>query len=469
MNISGKTRVLGLIGNPVEHTLSPVIHNTISKCLLRNKAGVCDETSYAETVYVPFHVQEGVLEEAIKGAYALNVLGMNVTVPYKLDVMDYLVDIDVLAKRIGAVNTLVRVDGGYKGFNTDAEGFIRELDFYGIKTQGETFVILGAGGASNAIVHALAINKARKIYIFNRNADKAKSLAEAVNESMNAVVAIGDSIANIDSLEERDFVAVQCTSVGLFPNDDECIVEDGAFFEKMKAAVDIVYKPYETKFMKIARSHGKLAANGLRMLLYQGIAAYEKFCDVKLSGEICEIAARNLERAAGINRPIVLTGYMGSGKTSVGKELAGRLSCEFIDTDELIVLQQNRTINEIFDQEGEDAFRQMETDLLRELLSNNKPAVISCGGGMPVREINRQLLSAIGSVIYLRSKPETIYNRVLGDTQRPLLKGGDLMKKIENMLEIRNPLYEAGAGICVDTDELSPQGVCDCILELLNP
>ena len=115
IEINGKTRTCGIIGNPVEHTMSPVIHNTLSQIMGINMA------------YVPFHVKDGQLEAAVKGAYGLNILGMNVTVPYKSDVVAQLAEIDPLAEKIGAVNTLVRTEGGYKGYNTDMTGLLRAI------------------------------------------------------------------------------------------------------------------------------------------------------------------------------------------------------------------------------------------------------------------------------------------------------------------------------------------------------
>ena len=134
MKINGKTRLIGLIGNPVEHTLSPVIHNGVSKAMGIN------------SVYVPFKVETEGLAKAVKGAYELNVLGMNVTVPHKNQVMESLLEIDEAAKQIGAVNTLVRVEGGYKGYNTDMMGLSRQIREDDISLNGETVVILGAGG-----------------------------------------------------------------------------------------------------------------------------------------------------------------------------------------------------------------------------------------------------------------------------------------------------------------------------------
>ena len=165
-DINGYTRTCGLIGNPVEHTLSPVIHNTLSMVLGENLA------------YVPFHVENGRLEDAVKGAFALNLLGLNVTVPYKSDVIPYLTDIDPLAENIGAVNTLVRTETGYKGYNTDMPGLYRAMCEDGVKVKGEKVLILGAGGVARAVAMLLLDKGAREAILLNRTVQKAQEVAD---------------------------------------------------------------------------------------------------------------------------------------------------------------------------------------------------------------------------------------------------------------------------------------------------
>lgn len=152
---------------------------------------------------------------------------------------------------------------------------------------------------------------------------------------------------------------------------------------------------------------------------------------------------------------IILTGYMGSGKTTIGKNLAKRKNYTFVDTDELIEQQQQRSINEIFAAVGEQAFRDMETELLRQLIAERgEHMVISTGGGMPLRAENRQLLSHLGKVVFLKASPRTIYDRIRGDTTRPLLQCANPMGRIEEMIAARTPLYEEGAAIVVDVNAL---------------
>ncbi len=153
---------------------------------------------------------------------------------------------------------------------------------------------------------------------------------------------------------------------------------------------------------------------------------------------------------------IILIGYMGSGKTTVGKIAAERKNYTFVDTDEMIVEQQHRSISEIFAADGERAFRDMETALLGQLIAEKREhLVISTGGGMPLRTENQQLLARLGKVVYLKASPVTIYNRIKGDTTRPLLQCENPLERIEEMIVERSTLYEAGAMFIVEVDELS--------------
>lgn len=163
---------------------------------------------------------------------------------------------------------------------------------------------------------------------------------------------------------------------------------------------------------------------------------------------------------------IILTGYMGSGKTTAGKCVAEQNGYTFADTDELIEKQQQRSISEIFASDGEQAFRNMETELLKKLIADgNGNLVISTGGGMPVREENRPLLSRLGKVVYLKADPQTIYNRIKGDLTRPLLQCGNPGEKIKEMLAVRGPIYEQTASVIIEVDGLKPSDVAEEIMK----
>lgn len=163
---------------------------------------------------------------------------------------------------------------------------------------------------------------------------------------------------------------------------------------------------------------------------------------------------------------IVLMGFMGAGKTTIGKKLAKALECEFIDTDEWIEKEQSRKISDIFAEDGENVFRDMETDLLKRLQNSEDKFVLSIGGGMPVREENRALLRNLGTVVYLKTSKEEIIRRVSGDTNRPLLQGGALEEKVTNLMNAREQIYIDTAHKEVVTDGKNPQKIVNEILEL---
>ena len=159
---------------------------------------------------------------------------------------------------------------------------------------------------------------------------------------------------------------------------------------------------------------------------------------------------------------IILVGYMGCGKTTVGESIAEATRYTFADTDEMIVAQQGRSISDIFAQDGEPAFRDMETALLVKMLTEkNDTCVISTGGGMPVQKENRNLLRQLGTVVYLRAKPETVYERIKGDTTRPLLQCENPMERIREMIKSRNPAYEEAAELVIDVDDLTQREVAE--------
>ena len=271
-DINGYTRTCGLIGNPVEHTLSPVIHNTLSMVLGENLA------------YVPFHVENGRLEDAIKGAFALNLLGLNVTVPYKSDVIPYLTDIDPLAENIGAVNTLVRTETGYKGYNTDMPGLYRAMCEDGVKVKGEKVLILGAGGVARAVAMLLLDKGAREAILLNRTVQKAQEVADEVNRIAGRKFAKAMPMDAYDTLPAgKGYLAIQATSVGMYPGCDAAVIEDPAFYEKVHTGYDLIFNPPKTRFMELVEAQGVKAYNGAKMLLYQGIIAFELWtgCEIK--------------------------------------------------------------------------------------------------------------------------------------------------------------------------------------------
>lgn len=268
--MNAKTKLCCLLGNPVEHSISPLIHNTLADRMKIN------------LVYTAFKVENDSLKDAIKGAKALGILGMNVTVPHKCDVIEYLDEIDDLAGKIGAVNTVVATENGYKGYNTDIIGLKRELDSEGIVINGKEVIILGAGGASRAITYLCANEGATKIWLLNRTLPNAKALADEVNSHFGEIV-MPLTLEEYTKIPKGKYPVIQTTSVGLYPNCDNAPIEAEEFYDLVEAGVDIIFNPPTTKFMKLCEKSGVKAYNGLKMLLYQGVAAFELWNGVRVS------------------------------------------------------------------------------------------------------------------------------------------------------------------------------------------
>lgn len=273
--VNGRTRTCGLIGNPVEHTMSPMIHNTLA-----------EQMGY-DMVYVPFRVAQGQLADAVKGAHGLNLLGMNVTVPYKQDVIPYLAEMDPMAEKIGAVNTLVRTQAGYKGYNTDMTGLLRAMESDGVTVCGMDVIILGAGGAGRMAAFLCASNGAKSVHLLNRSVDKAERVAKEVNAGLGTSCVAAMALGGYGELlrEDRRYLVIQSTSIGLFPDTDSAALEDAAFYRHISAGYDLIYNPWETKFMRLTRAAGAPAYNGLKMLLYQAVEAFELWNSCKVPQE----------------------------------------------------------------------------------------------------------------------------------------------------------------------------------------
>ena len=286
--IDGYTRTCGLIGSPVEHTMSPVIHNTLARLFSHN------------LVYVPFHVKEGTLDDAIKGAYALNLLGLNVTVPYKSQVMSCLSGTDKLAEQIGAVNTLVRKPDGFMGYNTDMPGLYRAMCSEGIKIEGQDVILLGAGGAARAVAFLCASKGVNKVYLLNRSLEKAKAVAEEVNKKTGGEYICPMMLTEFQKLPEKTFLAIQATSVGLYPDVEHAVIEDEDFYRRIHTGYDLIYKPADTRFMQLVRKQGGTAYHGLKMLLYQGVIAYELWNEVSVPEELALQVYEEMKEKMGI-------------------------------------------------------------------------------------------------------------------------------------------------------------------------
>ena len=457
--IKGTTGLCALLGNPTGHSLSPLIHNNLAYM------------TYTDMAYITFEPDKDNLGDAVKGAFALGIKGLNVTVPYKEEVIKYLSGTDPIAKAIGAVNTLVRKEDGYSGYNTDILGFIRELKKNNFSLSGANVVILGAGGVARAIAFACVNEGASRTIILNRSVEKAQNIKtdifEYFGEDAKGRIEAGP-LEDSEQFDIENILLVQTTNVGMYPNTEEILLSESVLYDKAVFGFDVIYNPYETAFMKKLKQKGKRAVNGLPMLLYQAEEAYKMWFDVEITNSMEFVLYSKLKDALGLNKDknakspgqnnenIILVGFMGSGKTTLGKWIAKHTGRTLIDTDREIEAMTGLTVKEIFDTEGESYFRKLETEYLEKLVNEKKTGlVISVGGGTPVAEKNRELLKKTGTVVYLRASAGELMKRLRYDVRRPLLQGKDGRERrllIEDMLKKREPAYMSAANIVVRTD-----------------
>lgn len=273
MNISGKTKVTGLFGWPVEHSLSPAMHNAAFAHL---KLDYC---------YVTFPVRPDLLENAVKGIRALDLAGVNVTVPHKENVIPFLDEVSEEAIFIGAVNTIRNDAGKLTGYNTDGRGFMQSLSEAGISAAGRKIIIIGSGGASRAIGYYLA-KEASSLYLYDVDSKKAGLLQQHLNSIKGNV-----SLIDYASAKSREFysgvdIIINATPLGLKPSDPSPV--DFPLIHSSHIVCDLIYK--ETPLLREAAKLGCKTINGLGMLLWQGIFAFEIWTGQKPPVEVMKEA-----------------------------------------------------------------------------------------------------------------------------------------------------------------------------------
>jgi shikimate dehydrogenase len=285
MKITGKTKICGLIGDPVEHTMSPPMHNAAF-----TRLGL----DYA---YLPFHVRPEDLYGAVAGLKALNVTGFNVTIPHKVAVIPLLDELDPLAEKIGAVNTVVNDNGVLKGYNTDASGFLQALLERDIEPRGKNIVLLGAGGAARAIAYILAERKAR-LTILNRREelDWAENIAGNIKADLALDVEVYELLpGHLEKSISSADILVNATSVGMSPNRKTSLVPPDILKSEL-IVTDIVYNPVRTRLLKEAESAGAVTVPGIDMLIWQGALAFEKWTGRKAPFDLMkEVVLEGLE------------------------------------------------------------------------------------------------------------------------------------------------------------------------------
>ena len=363
----------GLIGAHLPHSFSKEIHAKI-----------------ADYQYELHKLEKTELDGFMK---AKDFTAINVTIPYKKDVIPYLSEIDENAKRIGAVNTVVNRNGKLFGYNTDFCGMCALIRRIGLELNGKKVAVLGTGGTSNTAAAVCKALGAKQTLVVGRTAK-------------NGAISYGDLYRDHADAE----ILINTTPCGMYPYPDgnENIsgsAVDLSAFPNLKGAVDAVYNPLRPNFIMDAMERGLPAEGGLYMLVAQAVAAAEKFMDQPLDAAITDRIFNEI-RASKEN--IVLSGMPGSGKSTVGKYLARALKRKFIDTDEEIVKAAGKEITEIFAAVGNDGFRKLEAEVVARVSSENQGAVIATGGGAILRDDNVRALKRNGRIYFLNRPIEYI-------------------------------------------------------------
>lgn len=385
----------GLIGEHLSHSFSPRIHQAL-----------------ADYPYRLIELAEGEVAGFLRAG---DFDAINVTIPYKKTVIPYLDTISEAAKRIGAVNTVLRrPDGTLYGDNTDYAGFTDLVRTLGVSLAGKKVLVLGSGGASRTAVCVAEDMGARAVVVISRHG--------------------ADNYENLERHADAEII-VNATPVGMYPHNGKAPLSL-AHFPALEAVLDMIYNPARTALLQDAIARGIPCCNGLLMLVSQARRAAERFLDVKIEdGEVARITCE-IEKET---QNIILIGMPGCGKSTLGKKLAAALGREFIDCDAEIERDAGMTIPEIFSLEGEEGFRTRESAVLTRVCRESGK-VIATGGGAVTQARNLPLLSQNGRVIFLDIPPQGLSTK-----GRPLSK----QKTPEVLYKERYPLYRAAADITV--------------------
>ncbi len=400
----------GLLGRRLGHSYSPQIHAHLGT------------TPYALFEKEPEEVGDFLLCGEFDA--------INVTIPYKKDVIPYCARLSDTARRMGAVNTVVRQpDGSLLGHNTDYFGFSQMLLSAGVSPMGKKALVLGSGGASNTAVKVLEDLGAQVVVISRSGENNYSSL----------------------HLHSDAALLVNATPVGMYPHNGVSPV-DLSLLPHLEAVLDMIYNPASTKLLMDAQARGIPTCNGLVMLVAQAVESAQWFLghdiDPAQIGKIHTCLRQEMEN-------IILIGMPGCGKTTVGKLLAEKTGKVFIDADRFLEAQAGRTIPEIFAADGEAAFRALETQALQEL-GKRSGIILATGGGCVTRPENLPLLRQNGEVFWLTRNISS-----LATDGRPLSLSGDLSE----MERIRRPLYRIFAHYTVSNDS-SPEEAAQKIITL---
>lgn len=398
----------GLLGRRLGHSYSPQIHGKMG--------------NYS---YELFEKEPEEIETFLKSG---DFSGINVTVPYKQAVIPFLDELSPLAEKLGAVNTVVRRNGKLIGHNTDYFGFLTMVRTSGLEVNGKKALVLGSGGASHTAAAVLGELGSTVIVISRGGENNYENLY----------------------LHADAAVIVNTTPVGMYPNTGVSPI-DLDLFPQLEGVLDVVYNPSRTKLLLDAGKRGIIAMNGLLMLVAQAKEASEWFTGNEISDAVISPIHNMLQQQM---ENVILIGMPGCGKSTIGKLLAERTGRKYVDSDERVAELAGKTIPEIFAEDGESIFRDWETKALAEL-GKQSGLVIATGGGCVTKTRNYNLLHQNGTIFWLQRNLDA-----LPTDGRPLSQA----KRLEEMYQIRKPMYEAFADHTVQNNG----DIDHCIAQILH-
>ena len=408
----------GLIGYPLKHSFSKEIHSLIS--------------NYQ---YEINELKENELDFFMKEK---NFKGINVTIPYKQKVIPYLDEIDIDAKNINAVNTIININGKLIGYNTDILGVLATFSYFNINMENKNVLVLGTGATSNTVHYAVKKCKAKNIYKAYRDNSKIK----------------GDILYNdLSKIFDNINIIINTTSNGMYPHADDPLLVDLNNFKNLEAVMDVVYNPLRTRLLIESEKLGLKSVSGLYMLVAQAYFASELFMNTDFDIDNQNLIEQfkiidNNQKNISINKcetvynkclsskiNIVLSGMPTCGKTTLGKMISEKYGYEFIDTDELIEKKVNCKIVDYINKLGEENFRKVESEIIKEVSSKNH-LVISSGGGAILRDENVINFKSNGKIFFINRSLELLKP----SSDRPLTNDLESLTKKYNE---RLPIYKA--------------------------
>jgi len=394
----------GCIGEKLGHSFSKIIHNEIK-----------------DYIYELLEIPKDGLDSFMQNK---DFKAINVTIPYKQDVIPYLDEISEQARKIGAVNTIVNKNGRLYGYNTDFLGLKALIEFAKIDIENKKVLILGSGGTSKT-AQAVAVSMgAESVYRLSRNGG-------------DGLITYEDAYKNHTDAD----IIINTTPCGMYPNIGASAIDIDKF-PKVSGVVDAVYNPLCSQLVVTAKEKGIKAIGGLYMLVAQAVFAAEYFTDSVIDKSEIERVYNKLLRS---KQNLVLIGMPSCGKSTIGKAVAEILGKEFIDSDDEIVKKEGISIPEIFERSGEKGFREIESSVIAEL-SLKQGAVVATGGGAILNKRNVDLLKGNGTVVFI-DRP---IDMLITTDDRPLSSSRELLEKRYNE---RYDIYCSSADVIIKAVE----------------